>query len=238
MATPFVLWEILARIADHRLLPGPVEVVDQLYDDVVEGTIWFHARLTLLNGFVGLGIAVVAGVLVGMLLARNRYAEAVFEPVLAAFYPVPKLALYPLLILVLGFGPPAKIAMVVLECAYPITYNTYSGVQNIQRRYYWVAQNAGASRTAMMSIVIRAATPSIMASLRMAAPIMLVIVVVTELIGESRGLGFLVRQAGTDFQPARALAIVLLLGIIGFILDRIILALTRRFAFWAEAVEL
>jgi ABC-type nitrate/sulfonate/bicarbonate transport system permease component len=238
VVAPFVVWDIMARMADSRLLPTPLRVVERLWEDIASGTIWFHAKVTLLNGAIGLAIAIVVGISFGALLARSRYAEAVFEPILAAFYPVPKLALYPLLILFLGFGPAAKITLVALECAYPITYNTYAGVQSIRRQYFWVARNVGASRWAMFNVMLRGATPPIMASLRMAAPIMLVIVVVTELIGESRGLGFLVRQAGTNFQPARALGVILLLGIIGFVLDRIILALTRRFAFWAKGVEL
>lgn len=235
---PFLFWQVAAVIADHRLLPGPSEVISTLVSDVVAGRIWFHAQLTLMRGGIGLGIAIIVGISFGALLARNRVAEATFQPLLAAFYPVPKLALYPLLIVILGFGAAPKIAMVALECAYPITYNTYSGIQSINRQYFWVARNAGASRRSMFRLMMRGATPAIMASLRMAVPIALVIIVVTELIGESRGLGFLIRQASSNFQPARSLAVVLLLGVIGFILDRIVVALTKRVAFWARGVEI
>lgn len=235
---PFVLWEIAARLADNRLLPAPVDVVRTLWRLITGGTIWFHAQLTFQRGIVGLLIAVVAGVGLGFLLGRSRWAEAMFQPILAATYPIPKLALFPLLVLMLGFGGASKVAMVALECLYPIAYNTYAGVQDINKTYFWVAQNVGAGRLARGRMMLRAATPTIMASLRMAVPIMLVIMVVTELIGESRGLGFLIRQAGTNFEPDTALAVILLLAIIGFVLDRLVVAATRRLAFWAKGVEL
>lgn len=235
---PFVLWHIAAVISDNRLLPEPVDVFEALWDGIATGDLWFHAQLTFQRGAVGLLIGVASGIVLGVLLARVRWFESMFQPILAAAYPVPKLALFPLLVLMLGFGAASKVAMVALEVAFPVTYNTYAGVENIDRRYFWVARNVGAGRLRMFGVMLRAATPSIMASLRMAVPIMLVIMVVTELIGESRGLGFLIRQSGTDFQPAEGLAVVLLLAIVGFVLDRLVLALTRRFAFWAKGVEL
>lgn len=235
---PFLFWEVAARLADNRLLPAPLEVVDRLIEDILSGRIWFHGRLTIFRGVVGLAIAVVSGVGLGFLLARVKWVEATLEPLVTASYPIPKLALFPFLILLFGFGGASKIAMVALECAYPITYNTYAGVQGVDRRFLWVARNAGAGGLARFGVLLRAALPSIMASLRMAVPIMLVIMVVTELIGESRGLGFLIRKAGSDFQPASALGVVLLLAVIGFVLDRLVVALTRRVAFWARGVRI
>lgn len=238
VALPFLLWEVAALLADNRLLPGPLEVIERLIVLASSGRLWFHGQLTLQRGLAGLAIAVVGGLAVGILMARSRSFEAVVEPILAATYPVPKLALYPLIILTLGFGGASKIAMVALECFYPISYNTYSGVQGIDRKYFWLARNVQAGLPSRIGIMMRAATPSIMASMRMAMPIMLVIMVVTELIGESRGLGFMIRQAGTNFQPTEALAVVLLLGILGYVLDRLLVAATKRLAFWARGVEL
>lgn len=235
---PFVFWEIAARLADNRLLPAPAEVLASLWEGLTSGQILDNAQVTLLHGFTGFAIALVLGVALGVLMARSRWAEAMFQPLLAASYAVPKLALLPLLILALGFGPGPKIVMVALECAYPVTYNTYSGIQSIDKHYFWLASNVGASRWQTFTVMVRAATPAILAGVRMAVPIALVIIVITELIGESVGLGFMIRQAGTDFQPQEALAIIFLLAIIGFVLDRVIVMLNRVLAPWARGVEL
>ena len=238
LALPFVLWDLAAAAAQNRLLPGPPAVLETLWELIADGTIGFHGALTLQRALTGLVIAVVVGVLVGVLLARVRWLDAAVEPLVAATYPVPKLALFPLLVLALGVGGASKVAMVAIECAYPIILTMYAGVQGIDKHYFWLVRNVQAPPLARLGVMIRATTPSLFASLRVAVPIALVIIVVTELIGENRGLGYLVRQAGADFEPATALAMILLLAIIGFVLDRLVVAAWRRSARWAAEVRL
>lgn len=235
---PFVFWDAAAAASSNRLFPGPFTVFEVLSDNIVNGTVWFHAQLTFQRGLAGLAIAIAVSVPLAVLLARVRWVDAALQPLIVATYPVPKLALFPLLILLLGFGAASKVAMVAIECAYPIILTTYAGVRAIDKHYFWLAENVGAGPLARFGLMMRAASPALMASLRLATPIMLVIIVVTELIGESRGLGYLIRRAGGDFEPATALAIILLLGIIGFVLDRLIVALTRRVTRFSPQVQL
>lgn len=235
----FGVWQLLAVRSDSALFPTVDVVVERLFDDIESGLIWRHARVTLLRGGIGFALAVVVGVALGVLMARSRLVEAALEPLLAATYPVPKLALYPIFILWLGLGAGSKIALVALECVYPMAYNTYAGVRSVSKDQMWAALNAGASRTRIIrSVVLRSALPSILAGIRIALPIALVVIVVTELIGESLGLGFLIRSAGTRFQPQGALAVILLLAIIGFVLDRLTVLAIRVFAFWEKGTEL
>lgn len=234
----FALWELASRIADNRLLPGPVSVIARLVDLTVGGQLAFHGQLTLQRGALGLAIAVVLGLVLGIALGRSRVVEATLEPFLAATYPIPKLALYPLMIVALGFGGASKVAMVALECSYPIAMTVHAGVRAIDPRYFWLLRNVEGGRRHAIALVLRAATPAVFASLRVALPISLVIMTVTELIGESRGLGFLIRSAGTNFRPADALAVILALGIIGFVLDRALVLLGDRLAFWARRATL
>lgn len=238
LVVPILLWEVGSQVADNRLLPGPVTVATALREGLVSGSLGQELITTLSHGFIGLGLAIIAGLSFGFLLARNRWAEVTLQPIMSASYPIPKLALYPILLLLLGFGGPAKIAMVVLECAYPIAYNTYGGVSSVDKRYLWLSRNVGASRTRTNGVLLRAALPTIMASLRIAVPIMLVVMVITEMLGESRGLGFAIRQASTSFRPADVLAVLLLLAIIGYALDRVVVKLTAWMTPWARGVTL
>lgn len=238
VVVPFVLWDFAAAASTNRLFPGPFTVFEVLWDNITDGTIWYHGQVTLVRGVLGLAVAIVVGVLLGVLLARSRWLDAALQPLIVATYPVPKLALFPLLVLLLGFGAASKVAMVAVECSYPIILTVYAGVQAIDKHLFWLARNVEAGPGARFTLMLRAASPSLMASLRLATPIMLVIIVVTELIGESRGLGYLVRKAGGDFEPATALAMILLLGIVGFVLDRLIVAVTRRVTWWSGGVRL
>jgi NitT/TauT family transport system permease protein len=235
----FVLWQILSLRAESPLMPTFDSVVERLLADIESGLIWRHAQVTLLRGGIGFAIAIIAGVTLGILMARNRLVEAAIEPLLAATYPVPKLALYPIFILWLGLGAESKIALVALECLYPIAYNTYAGARGVNKTQMWAAMNAGAGRLRIVwSVVLKSSLPSILAGIRIALPLALVVMVVTELIGESLGLGYLIRSAGTRFQPEGALAVVLLLGIIGFVFDRLTVLATRVFAFWERGTRL
>lgn len=234
----FAVWEIAALIADSRLFPTPDVVVDALVDDLTEGDLLSNAAVTFERAFAGLGIAIALGVGLGVAMGRSRVLAAMFEPLLAATYPVPKLALYPLFILAFGFGAGSKIALVALECAYPIAYNTFAGVQGLRRQYFLVALNVEAGRWERAKLAVRAATPSVLAGVRIAAPIMLVVITVTELLGESVGLGFLIQDAGSSFDAAGGLAVILFLGICGFAIDRLIVALTRILAFWQRGVAI
>jgi ABC-type nitrate/sulfonate/bicarbonate transport system permease component len=233
----FATWEIAALIADDRLFPTPDVVIEALVEDLTQGDLLANAQVTFQRGFTGLGIAIVLGVALGVAMGRSRVLAAMLEPILAATYPVPKLALYPLFVLAFGFGAGSKIALVALECAYPIAYNTFSGVQGIRRQFFLVAQNVEAGRWERAKLAMRAATPSVLAGVRIAAPIMLVVITVTELLGESVGLGFLIQDAGSSFDAAGGLAVILFLGICGFALDRLIVALTRILAFWERGVS-
>lgn len=239
VAAAFGIWQVLALRSTSPLLPGVDTTVERLSDDIGSGLIWRHAQVTLLRGGIGFGLAILIGVGLGVLMARSRLVEAAIEPLLASTYPVPKLALYPIFLLWLGLGAQSKIALVALECLYPIAYNTYSGARAVNRNQMWAAMNAGVSRFRIIwSVVLKSSLPSIFTGIRIALPIAMVVMVVTELIGESLGLGFLVRQAGTRFQPEGALAIVLLLGVFGFVLDRLVVAATRVFAFWEKEAKL
>lgn len=232
-------WEINAQVSQNRLTPSLAVVAETLVQDIVSGELWFHARLTLFRGFSGLAIALVLGVLVGFAMARSRWIDAALRPILSGAYPIPKLALYPVSILILGFGAASKIGQVGLECFFPIVYSAYAGAATIDRNMLWLSRNAGCSawRTTR-DVVFPAALPSVLTGVRVATPIMLIVITVTELLGESRGLGFLIRDSQARFIPERAIAVVVVLGVLGFVFDRLLVLLTRKLVYWEKGVRL
>lgn len=234
-----LVWEVNARVSGNRLAPTLEVVFRQLWTDIASGTLWFHARLTLSRGSIGLLIAIVLGVAAGFAMARSKWIDAALNPLLRILYPVPKLALYPIAILVFGFGAASKIWQVGLECFFPIAYNAYAGARQIPRDMLWLARNAGASNwRTTRDIVFPAALPAVLTGIRIAAPIMLIVITVTELLGESRGLGFLIKDAQARFVAERAIAVIIVLGVVGFVIDRLIAAVTRRLVYWERDVEL
>ena len=184
-------------------------------------------------------LAVLLGVPLGILAARNETASTLIRPMLDFMQTMPAFVYLVLAMLFFRIGVVPGVIASLLFAMPPAVRLTELGIRQVDPEVVEAAHAFGAKpREVLTGVQLPLAMPSIMASMRMAVPIMLTIMVVTELIGESRGLGFLLRQAGTNFQPVTALAIILLLAILGFVLDRFVVLLTKRLTFWAKGVEL
>lgn len=234
LLVPILLWELNARVQnDDTLAPGLGRIWNTMVASARSGDLWYNASVSIRSGLEGLALATVAGVLLGVLMAQSRLVDAIASPFLSATYPVPKLALYPILILILGLGTLPVVVLVALECMYPIAYNTLQGVQSTNKELVRAAANADAGRLRTFGAVqLPSALPSFMTGLRIAVPIMVVVTVVVEMLGQSRGLGFMIRDAGRNFEPSEALGVILLLGVLGLVLDQLLQLATRKIVFW------
>ncbi len=232
-------WQLFAQLSGSRLTPGLGLISQKLVHLLADGELAHHSGITLADGLSGLAIAFAAGVLMGFLAAREWIVEAALRPIISLGYPVPKLALYPIVILVLGFGGGSKIAQVALECFFPIFVHCYAGARSVDRNTLWLARNAGAGRRRLITdVLVPTALPSILTGLRVAAPIMLIVMTVTEFIGDSQGLGYLIVRSASYFDQASAFAVIFVLGVIGFVGDRLIVMLRRRVVFWEKGSSL
>jgi ABC-type nitrate/sulfonate/bicarbonate transport system permease component len=235
-------------------------IAQQLWIYTANGQLVYQAGISLERALVGFALALIVGVSLGTAMARSRLIEALVEPLFVFSYPIPKIALYPVFIFVFGLGDASKIALVFLECLYPIVIHVHAGMRSAERVLIWAARNMGASpaqvftrvlvpaslpivftglRIALpVSLIITLVTevpaslPIVFTGLRIALPVSLIITLVTEIIGESRGLGFFVTFATSSFQYARALAAFFVIALLGFVLDRALLFARDRIVFW------
>lgn len=236
-SVPLVLaiWEILSRsgAVSHRLMPSLVEIGTAVVAALEEGDLQFHAAFSLSRAFTGYALAIVFGILLGVAMARSRLFDALVEPIFSFGYPVPKIALYPVFIFVFGLGGTSKVMLIFLECLYPITLNAFYGMRAVDRVHVWAARNMGASEGQIFwRVLLPGAAPSIFAGLRIALPIALIVVIITEMIGESRGLGYFIADSSAQFEYARAFAGVAAVAVLGFTLDRLLVWIRNRLIFW------
>ena len=231
-----IAYELLGRlgIVSPRLLPSLVLIWEQLVIFIFDkGDLLYHAYVSLYRALMGFFMAVVAGVLIGTLMARSKWVEALIDPIFTFGYPIPKISLYPVFIFVFGLGTESKVALVFLECIYPIAIHAHAGMRSADRVLVWAGRNMGASQTQLFfKVLVPAALPTLFTGLRIALPVALIVTVVTEIIGESRGLGFFITFASASFEYARALAAFVVIAVIGFILDRGLVLLRDRIVFW------
>jgi NitT/TauT family transport system permease protein len=231
------IWELIARSpwSNPRIFPRLDQIWAALWTMVQTQVIFVHAEATLLRVLVGFALAVAGGILLGFAMARIRLLDALFEPLFSFGYPVPRIAIYPVFIVLLGIGHWSKIMLIFLECLYPITIHTYYGVRGVNRVYVWAAQNMGATRAQLLwKVMLPAALPEIISGLRIALPIALAIAIITEMIGSTEGLGWLITYAQGSLSRSQVFAGVVVIAVIGFVLDRLLATLRNRLVFWEK----
>jgi NitT/TauT family transport system permease protein len=232
-----LIWEAIAHsgMISPLLWPPIEQVAYELYRFAIRGDLAFHGAITLQRALIGFLSAIVVGIVMGTLLARVRLANRLIEPIFVFGYPIPKISLYPMFIFIFGFGDLSKIVLVFLECLYPVTVQTMAGMRNAERVLVWAARNAGASRAQMFwRVLVPSAAPTIFSGIRIALPVSLIVTVITEIIGESRGLGYVVAFSSASFEPARAFAAFVVIAAIGFTFDRTLTFLRRRLIYWQK----
>ncbi|MFL6571910.1 MAG: ABC transporter permease, partial [Burkholderiales bacterium] len=148
---------------------------------------------------------------------------------------VPKLALFPIFIFVFGIGSLSKVALIFLECLYPMTIITYHGARSVHRVLLWSAQNMGASRAAILRrVVIPATAPFIFAGFRVAVPVAMIVVVITEMVSSADGLGYLVIYSLSSLKTDRMLAVVVAIALLGYLLDKTVVLARDRLIYWEK----
>ena len=153
-----LVWQFLlmAGFGDRRFIPAPTDIAVRFWFLMQNGQLPWHTGVTLLRVVAGFVIGAVPAVAIGLLMAMFKPVRIFFDPLIAALFPIPKVALMPLLLLAFGFGDASKIALVSIAVFFPVIVNTYVGAANIERIYWDVARNYGASEWVILSQSLRA----------------------------------------------------------------------------------
>ena len=234
----FLIWEILSRldVLDPMFMPPLEDVAQTFYREVfVTHELLGHIEVSFMRAGAGLGLATVVGIAAGILMGRVRAVESFLDPLISALFPMPKLALFPLMMIFLGIGDASKIALIFLGCLFPIVINTYSGVKNVDKFFIWNARTKGASsRQLIWHVIIPASLPFVFAGLRVATSTAFLLIVASELIAANDGLGYLIMFAERSFDPALMWCGILVIAAMGFAVDRLLLALGARLFVWQD----
>ena len=230
-----LVWEAAARsgLVSPLVVPSVTRIGQQLWLLASQPESLVDAWYSLARALGGFALAAVVGVILGVLMGRSTAVAAALGPLFSGTYPIPKIALFPIFIYLFGIGSLSKVLLVFLECLYPIVITTQAGGRAVSRVLVWSAANMGASRARILrSVVVPAAAPYIFAGFRIALPIALIVVIITEMISSADGLGYLAMYALASFKTDRMLAIVVVIALIGVALDRLAVRLRDRLVFW------
>jgi ABC-type nitrate/sulfonate/bicarbonate transport system permease component len=214
-------------------LPSPLAIVAALWELIVSGELWRNLSVSLVRIGAGWALGTIAGIAVGLSMGLFTVARAVGLPMVSALFPIPKIALLPLLILWLGIGETSKIATIALGVFFPTVIAAYSGVDAVPRNLIRMAQSFEVPTAAIVwQVILPGALPSLLSGFRISASTALLLVVSAEMIGAETGIGAFVLQAGNLMQTDQLLAGVLVLSILGLLIGRLLTFLERRFLSW------
>jgi ABC-type nitrate/sulfonate/bicarbonate transport system permease component len=229
------LWQLAGSSGwiNPLFLPPPSAIARAIWQLAISGALWHHLSVSVMRIGTGWILGTIAGVVVGFAIGLSSLARGVGITFISALFPIPKIALLPLLILWLGIGEQPKIATIALGVFFSTAISVYSGVDNVPRNLIRMAQSFNVPFHAIVRRVIwPGALPSILAGFRITASVALLLVVSAEMIGAEYGIGAFVLQAGNLMQTDQLLAGVVILSLFGLAVGRLINWLETRLLHW------
>lgn len=229
IVTLALVWEVLTLILGADALPSPGASVAKLTELVSDrdfaGHLWETGRAFL----AALVISLAGGLVLGLALGSHRLSGQVAEPILVALYSIPKITLYPVILLLFGLGVSAKIAFGVIHGIIPVAIFTMNGVRSIRPVYFRAgrAMSLDVMQT-MRFIVIPAALPEVVSGFRLGFALTLLGTLIGEMFASQKGLGYLLVKAMETSDTEVVMALAVLLIIFATVASTLMLALERR----------
>ena len=230
-----LLWEIAIRagLGDRRFVPAPSDIAERFYLLTISGELPWHVLVTMWRIVAGYLIGVIPGVALGLLMAMSRGVRITVDPLVAALFAIPKVALMPLILLAFGFGEASKIVVVAIGAFFPVIVNSYAGAANIEKIYIDVARNYGASRYIMFTrVVFFGALPMIFSGLRVALAISFIIGTAAEFVAAKSGIGYLIWTSWELLKVDAMFVGIVTIGLLGVITSTVFLEVERVVIPW------
>ncbi|MDR7402665.1 MAG: ABC transporter permease [Armatimonadota bacterium] len=235
------LWEVLARtgLVDTFFFSRPSAILAGLLHAVARGTVYAAVAVTLFEASVGFTAGSLLGIALGILLARHAFVRELLDPFIYFFYSLPRIAVAPLFIVLLGLGVRSKVATVVFAVFFILLINTINGVLNIRPELVRSARIMGAtSWQVTIKVVVPAVLSWIFAGLRLSVSMAFLSAVVAEFVGSTAGLGYQLHMASTYFDTTGVFVWMVVLGLLSVTLNVTIGWLERRVLRWRPPVAL
>ncbi len=215
-----LVWEALSHsgVLDPRFIPPPSVILQTLYVMTRSGELPHHVAVSVQRILLGFLLGAVPAVGVGLLMGLSRPARALLMPLVSAIYPIPKIAIYPLIIFYLGLGEASKVSIVALSIFFLVLLNTMAGVLGLDRGYFHIARAYRAGPVGVFATVAwPGAMPAIFTGLKLGMGFALIVIVGAELLGSDAGIGFLIWRSYQIFAVDAMFAGLLVTALLGWL---------------------
>jgi NitT/TauT family transport system permease protein len=236
------LWWLATHVfgAPAYVVPAPDDVLRACLGGLTrapwdKASYWYHAGVTVWEALLGFAIGSAMGASLGFVLSHWPILGRSWYPYIVGFQSLPKVAIAPLMVVWFGFGVEGKVFITAVITFFPLLVNTMAGYQAVEPERIELARSCNASEWHLLSkIIIPSCLPYLFAGLGVASVLSIIGAVVGEFVGASAGLGMLLMQYNQSLEIAPLFAVILLLGVIGFLMNYIVGLLERRYCFWAQ----
>jgi NitT/TauT family transport system permease protein len=239
-----VVWHFATFGRKFSLVPPPSDVALELYDlafggifdDAYSQTLHIHLLASMSRVYGGFALALAVALPLGLMIGRIPLVRQLLDPTLQLLRPIPVTAWLPLAMIMFGLGPRSAFFLVFLGAFYPILINTIFGVRSVDPRLFEAASMLGCQGSAQFfKVVLPASLPAIFTGLRLGLGFAWVVIVVGEMTGVPTGLGAIIMEARQLSRTEIVICGMVVIGIAGFITDRLVLALGRRLLRWSPS---
>ena len=228
-----VIWALWSASGDTFYFPPLTDILQKFQE------LWLFDRVgsdvlpSLERLFLGYAIACVVAVAIGIPLGLSPLLRRATSPIVEFLRAIPPPALLPFAIVVLGVGNAGKVFLIAFVCLWPVLLNTIDGVTGIDPTMRETARSYGVSgRDRLLRIVLPAASPQIFAGMRTSLSLALILMVISEMVASTNGIGFFVLQSQRSFAIPEMWAGILLLGLLGYALNLIFMLVEHRVLAW------
>ena len=237
-----LFWDLMVRWTGTRLIPLPGAVAIMMWDfafggvynDAYSASLPIHFWKSVQRVYGGFFCAAFVGIPLGLLIGRVPLMRALLDPTLSLLRPIPVTAWLPLSMIFFGLGPASAIFLVFLGAFYPILINTIFGVKSVDPRLFEAAEMLGCNGSQLFrAVVLPASLPSIFNGLRLGAGFAWILIVVGEMTGVPEGLGAVIMDGRTLSRTDLVITGMIIVGVAGFVSDRILVLLNNYFLRWS-----
>lgn len=232
-----VLWEIFVRVnwLDSRFFPTPTTIMATLWEMIKNGILFSDLKISLYRIFGGFLIGAVPGIIIGLTMGLFPLVKIILDPIIAATYPIPKLALMPLIMILLGLTELEKMVIIALGTFFLVLINTVAGVVNLDKIYMDVAKNYGASKKDYyLTVALPGALPLIFTGLKLGMGMALLLIVAAEMNGASSGIGYRIWESYAIFNIPEMFVSFIVMSMLGYLFTIFLDEVERLIVPWKQ----
>ncbi|WP_407308076.1 ABC transporter permease [Desulfosporosinus sp. SB140] len=226
-----LIWQLVSNygVVNSYVLPSPLHICFRCIQLVKNGNLQQNILASMIRVVIGFLIAILFSVPLGIIIGLNNRVKVLINPILNFFQQIPGIALIPIFILWLGIEESSKIAIIVYSAIFPIILNTINGIETTDKNLIEVAIINGISNVGLAyRVYLPSMLPSLFVGMRLGLSYCWRSLVAVELLGASKGLGYLIQQGRELAQPETMFLGVLIIGLIGMIFDNLSKGIERK----------